>query len=364
VLSWSARRSSSALPSERILVPPPSGSARRVAGRLAGITGADRFADALLPRIARVNPDVVHAHFGWAGVQALPLARRLGVPLVVTFHATDITVWPHLPRWRQRLTGNRHRYDELFAELDRAITVSEYMREQLRELGFDRQIDVVPAGVRLEKFPARQEQPPESPTRLLFVGRLVRRKGLDVLLRALPLVARHDKSVRLEIVGDGPEREPAVALAGELGILDRIAFHYVATPQEVAAQLRAAHLFVMPSRRMPDGEVEGSPVVTKEALAVGVPVVATRNGGLPETIPPRYRDELVAEDDPEALADRIIALLEDRPSWPERAREGRRWVEHEFAWAALGRKTAEIYGQALDGAPADGGRVAPPRSLR
>jgi glycosyltransferase involved in cell wall biosynthesis len=218
--------------------------------------------------------------------------------------------------------------------------------------------------VRLEKFPAREELPPERPTRLLFVGRLVRRKGLDVLLRALPRVVRHDDSVRLEIVGDGPEREPAVALARELGILDRLEFHYVATPQEVAAQLRGAHLFVMPSRRMPDGEVEGSPVVTKEALAVGVPVVATRNGGLPETIPPRYRDELVPEDDPDALGERIVALLEDRASWPERAREGRRWVEQEFAWDGLGRKTAEIYGQATDGATADRERVARPRSMR
>jgi glycosyltransferase involved in cell wall biosynthesis len=270
------------------------------------------------------------------------------VPLIVTFHATDITVWPHLPRWRQRLTGNRHRYDELFSELDRAITVSEYMREQLRALGFDRRIDVVPAGVRLEKFPAREELPPDKPTRMLFVGRLVRRKGLDVLLRALPRVIAHDDSIQLEVVGDGPEREAAVGLAAQLGILERVAFHHVATPQEVAAQLRAAHVFVMPSRRMPDGEVEGSPVVTKEALSVGVPIVATVNGGLPETIPPRYRGELVPEDDPEALGERIVTLLRDRASWPERAREGRRWVEQEFAWEALGRRTAAIYADVSD----------------
>ena len=83
----------------------------------------------------------------------------------------------------------------------------------------------------------------------------------------------------------------------------------------------------MPSRALTTGEVEGSPVVLKEALAVGVPVVATRTGGTEEVMPPEFRAELVPPDDAEALAARLEAVLSDRASWDERARIGRRWVE-------------------------------------
>jgi glycosyltransferase involved in cell wall biosynthesis len=107
---------------------------------------------------------------------------------------------------------------------------------------------------------------------------------------------------------------------------------------------------VMPSRAMPSGEVEGSPVVLKEALAVGVPTVATRTGGTEEVIPPPLRDELVPSDDPAALAQRIDAVIADRPNWPERVRVGQAWVAAEFDWSVLGRRTAQIYERLARGA--------------
>jgi glycosyltransferase involved in cell wall biosynthesis len=116
---------------------------------------------------------------------------------------------------------------------------------------------------------------------------------------------------------------------------------------------------VVPSRETPDGRAEGSPVVTKEAQAVGVPVVATDTGGMAETIPPRYRAELVPGDDPDALASRIVALARDPDGRRERAQAGRAWVEQKFDARSLTRRMLEVYARlAGDGVPrCAGGRV-------
>jgi phosphatidyl-myo-inositol dimannoside synthase len=94
---------------------------------------------------------------------------------------------------------------------------------------------------------------------------------------------------------------------------------------------------------MPDGAAEGSPVVTKEAQAVGVPLVATDTGGIAETVPPEHRPDLVPGDDPPALADAVTRLLLDPEARVERARRAREWVEREFDATELARRTVRLY---------------------
>jgi glycosyltransferase involved in cell wall biosynthesis len=104
-----------------------------------------------------------------------------------------------------------------------------------------------------------------------------------------------------------------------------------------------AHVLVMPSRAMPDGQAEGSPVVTKEAQAIGVALVATATGGIAETVPPEHRGDLVPGDDPPALAAAVARLLADPAGRRERARRAREWVEAEFGAAHLAGRTAALY---------------------
>ncbi len=94
---------------------------------------------------------------------------------------------------------------------------------------------------------------------------------------------------------------------------------------------------------MPDGQAEGSPVVTKEAQAVGVPVVATDTGGIAETVPPEHRDDLVPSDDPPALADAVSRLLAHADARRDRAQRARAWVEEQFDATALARRTVALY---------------------
>ena len=327
-------------PEERILLGsrPPLG--RRVAQRALMRSGAERRGAWWDEAIAAARPDLLHAHFGWAGVDALPAARSAGLPLVVTFHGTDLTVHPHTARGRRE-------YAPMLAGLDQAIVVSRFLAHRLRAIGYDGPLEVVPTGVGLDRPPAHREPRADGST-LLFVGRQVPVKGLDVLLRALPRLCAEEPRIVLEVIGDGAESARNQALARALGVSRHVSFRGAQPREQVRAALERADLLVVPSRTTGDGAAEGAGLVPKEAMAAGLPVVATDSGGLPETVPPEYRHELVPEGDHEALAARIAYVLQRRESWPLRAHAGREWVESQFDRERVARRTAAIYSELLD----------------
>jgi glycosyltransferase involved in cell wall biosynthesis len=214
----------------------------------------------------------------------------------------------------------------------------------VRGLGYRGTMEVLPAGVRLARFPYSPVDPPrDGALRLLYVGRLTLRKGLDVLLRALPTVIEAFPDTSLEVIGGGPEEGQFRALAESLGVGQRVRFAGPQAADAIFEALTRSHVLVLPSRVMPDGEVEGSPVIMKEAMAVGIPVVAARSGGSAEVLPPAYRDEAVPPDDSAALGTRIVAVAASSNTWQERSRIGREWVVEQYDWELLGARTAEVY---------------------
>jgi colanic acid/amylovoran biosynthesis glycosyltransferase len=303
--------------------------------------------------IATARPALVHAHFGWTAAEVLPAVKRFRLPLVAGFHGDDATVFRRHGFIDQRLVSLKlpfgwDPYRRLFDEVDAVLVVSRFLEGKLRRLGFEREVHVVPSGICLGDFPYQGPRPDDGELRLLFVGRHVAYKGLDVLLRALTHLQAHVPAVRLDVIGDGPLQERSHALAAELGIARQVIFHGAQPRAEVVRALQAADVLVAPSRTTPIGEAEALGNVTKEAMAVGLQVVATRHGGLPETFPPRWQKELVPENDARALADRIMELLNDRGSWPERALHGRAWVEEAFDWPKLGERIASVYEQVVE----------------
>jgi glycosyltransferase involved in cell wall biosynthesis len=331
-------------PDDRLLVCPPPGIARRATDRLRGRSGTERFAAQVAERMRAVSPAIVHAQFGWGGVSGVAVARHLGVPCVATFHGTDVTVVPVTGTGGKGWRGPRgHAYIRMFERLDAAIAVSDFIAAKLRALGFAGAIEVIPAGVQLDRMPFRDAEPDGEP-RILYVGRLTPQKGLAVLLEAMPLILETAPTAYLEVIGGGPIRDELERLAQRLGVIAQTSFRGALPRREdVLAGLRAAHVFVMPSRAMPDGQAEGSPVVTKEAQAVGVPLVATDTGGIAETVPPEHRADLVPSDDPAALAEAVTRLLADTRARRQRAERAREWVEAEFAAAQLARRTIALY---------------------
>jgi glycosyltransferase involved in cell wall biosynthesis len=234
--------------------------------------------------------------------------------------------------------------------LPRAIAVSEFIAGHLRNLGYRGNIDVIPAGVRLEMFTYRAPRTNVDRVRVAFVGRLVRRKGLDVLLDAIARLPESQRSsLTVSVIGDGPERGALEAQAVELGVTGSVDFLGAVPRPQVIETLEQSDVFVMSSRTMPNGEAEGSPVVTKEAQAIGLPMVVTDSGGTRETVPEELQHEVVPEDDPAALAERLEHVLGNPADWQRRSALGRRYVEEAFSWRRLAERSAEVYRELVNG---------------
>jgi glycosyltransferase involved in cell wall biosynthesis len=252
--------------------------------------------------LAAHDPRIVHAHFGVNALAALPLARAFGVPLIVTYHGMDITVDRGGARQRRRRA-------RVFEAVDRILAVSEFIRDRLLEAGAPPDKLVVHRiGVDTDHFSPGEAGDREAAT-VLFVGRLVAKKGLIHLLRAMRRVRAAVPAARLLIAGDGALRGPLEESAEELGVAAD--FLGVRTPLEVRDLMRRATVFAAPSVVAPDGNAEGLPMTIIEAQACGLPVVGFPSGGSAEGILEAETGFVVPPRDEDALAERLIDLLAD-----------------------------------------------------
>jgi colanic acid/amylovoran biosynthesis glycosyltransferase len=282
----------------------------------------------------RSHPLLVHAHFASGGRTALPLARSLGVPLIVTLHGSDVTV----------RNSNADTYQRLGESATLFVCVSEFIRERAIEAGFPPQKLIVHhIGVDRELFSSAGLPGPKQS--VLFVGRLVEKKGCEYLLHAMQRVQRAHPQCELNVIGDGPLRPSLEALARELNI--RCFFHGVQPATGVRQALRKASIFCVPSVTAENGDSEGLPTVLAEALATGVPAVSTVHGGIPEIVVDGVTGLLAPERDHVALADALCRLLGDGDLWHDFHRAALKRIESQFD---LKRQTAlleEIYSGVL-----------------
>lgn len=287
-------------------------------------------AHARFVRLRRV--DHVHAHYATYPLLAAWLCHRLtGVPYSVTVHAHDIFV-------------DRSFLEPRLEEAAFVVAISEYNRQFLRARGSPRQtpVHVVHCGVEPAAYPFRPRLPSSTrPVRALCVASLQEYKGHRVLLQALAGAGNRLAHVRLDVVGEGPARAELEQLATDLGVEARVRFHGSLPEPAVADLLAAADLFVLPSVVARNGQREGLPVVLIEALAAGVPVVATRLSGVPELIRDESTGLLAEPGDPASLARSIEAVIADPAAARGRAEAGRRLVEREFDI----RRSAETLGR-------------------
>jgi colanic acid/amylovoran biosynthesis glycosyltransferase len=263
--------------------------------------------------------DVVHCHYGIAGLRYGVAARLWDAPLVVSFYGYDVSSYP-----RER---GAHVYGFVFARAGAVISLTGHMDERLRALGCPpARLRRVPLAVDASDEGASPRVSSDMPdvVRLLTVARLVEKKGIAVALRALGELREELPSLHYDVIGDGPLRSDLEALAATLGIADRVRFLGAATSDDVARAMREADLFVLPSVTAADGDEEGTPTVLIEAAYARMPVLATRHAGIPEIVADGESGALVSEGDPIALADGLRAMLAARERWPAMGEAGRR----------------------------------------
>ncbi len=286
------------------------------------------------------RPDLVHGHFYDSAVASALAARWLGVPFVLTAHSSHLVTRSLSPveRTAARAAFRRARL---------VMPVSRMLQSALEEYGFAARFAVVPNTVDLASFtPAPRAAPAAAPPaavkRLIAVTRMTPIKGIDTLLPAAAQLLRRRRDWHLDLVGGGERLDEARRQAAALGLGGCTTFHGELPRQEVAALLRRATLFVLPS------EVETFSVATLEALACGLPVVITACGG-PEELVSGSVGAVVPPRDPVALGRALDDLLDRADSLDPAAIAAT--VAERFSPEAVGRQILALYEEALAAGP-------------
>ena len=287
----------------------------------------------------RVRPVAVHTHGSRPDVVDAGVARGLGHATVTTVHGFTGG------DWRNRLYERLQR--AAFRRFDAVVAVSRPLARELERAGIaPPRLHVVPnayAGARdtpLDRAAARRRLGvADELFRIGWVGRVSTEKGPDVLVRALAEV--RDLPVSVSVIGDGGERPSVAALARALGVADRLTWH--GTMPDAAALFPAFDVLVLSSR------TEGTPMVLFEAMAAGVPVVATRIAGIPELVEDGVSGFLVPPDDSDTLAAKVATLLDDPDLRTRFAAAGRAKVERDFNLSTEAARMALILTDATGG---------------
>jgi glycosyltransferase involved in cell wall biosynthesis len=267
--------------------------------------------------------DAVLAEFGPTGVAVMGACRQLNLPLVVHFHGYDISV-------RQVLEQYAAAYAEMFRQAAGLIAVSRAMQSKLIALGAPpRRVHYNPCGVNCELFDGAS--PATAPPHVLAVGRFVEVKAPQLTLAAFGRVLGEYPEARLRMIGDGPLLGECRRLSTRLAIDHAVTFLGHQPHHLVADEMRRARLFVQHSIEAASGAIEGTPVAILEAGASGLPVVATRHGGIPEIVIENETGLLVEERDVAEMARRMLRLLRDASLAASLGRAARRRVETHFS---------------------------------
>ena len=263
----------------------------------------------ILAALEGLRAQLLHIYFGHIGVHLLPLIEICPLPVVVSFHGADAQVDLEKPI-HQALTQRMLQLATLL------LVRSESLADRLKAMGAPAEkIRLHRAGIPLEEIVFQQrEAPPDGAWHCVQACRLIAKKGLGASLRAFAEFGRRFPQARFTIAGEGPQREELESMAACLGLAERVEFSGFLSQEKLHDLYSRAHFFLHPSEIGEDGDQEGVPNSMLEAMASGLPVVATIHGGIPEAVEHGVSGLLTPERDSAALADSLFTLAAD----PER----------------------------------------------
>jgi glycosyltransferase involved in cell wall biosynthesis len=290
------------------------------------------------------SPDVIHAHWVLPGglIGAL-IARLLRIPLMVSLHGSDVFMATRKPLFGWVATW-------VLKQASVITACSEDLRQGALKLGADPdRVHLVAWGADPSRFS------PDVPALnrdafslgaddlvLISLGRMVAKKGFDVLVCALPALVDAYPQLYLLIGGDGDQKGSLEKLAEDLDVLDRVRFPGRISWNDVPAFMAMGDLFVLPSVRDAEGNIDGLPTVLLEAMACGKPVVATKIGGVPLVIEDGVNGLLCRPGDVEALKRTISRVVEDVSLRERLGRRARASVESDYNWLEVARRISEL----------------------
>jgi len=313
---------------------------------LALLPGYIAAGSAAAKRIAREgNFDVVHAFWpiphGIFGVAARNASRSA---LVSTFFSAEL-MWKGIVR---RIFGPILR--NVIDNSDVVTIISSYTGKRLHEFAPNAETVTIPFGaaaVSRVKADANVIRGCDDKFELLFVGRLVKRKGVDVLLRAAKLL-ESDSRLKIRIVGGGPEGDSLKSLARTLRLSGSVTFDGVVDSERIAQLFAECDALVLPAIVTATGDTEGLGVVLIEAMGYGKPVIASSAGGIVDIVADGETGLLVPPGDAEALAQAIRRAMDNPEDLSAIAKRGSEFAEHRFGWDAIVSDLKAVYQTAVE----------------
>lgn len=275
---------------------------------------------------------IVHVHFATSIFKAWPLAKRLKVPMVVTLHGIDINIKKEW--WESGRAGflNR-RYPAKILRIAREknvsfIAVSEAIKNSAVKFGIDEnKITVCYTGVDTEKFTPSGECISARSKRILFIGRLVEKKGVEYLIKAFIRACEVDPSLELVIIGDGPLGESLKKISASQNII----FLGQQSPENIISEFQRSRILCLPSVTAENGDAEGFGMVLLEAQACGVPVITSALGGGQEGLIEGVTGLSFDEKDIDTLTSHILCLIGDDERLKAMSKSAREFVETQFS---------------------------------
>jgi glycosyltransferase involved in cell wall biosynthesis len=281
---------------------------------IAAFRELDIYPPGLRWQLRRYAPRIVHVHFATDLMAIWPVLRGLGVPVVATLHGYDINIYREF--WQEFGRAQRLYPGRLLAAAAHPrlhfIAVSEAIRRRAVEYGIPPdKVSVKYIGVDVARFTPSGAGILERKRRILFVGRMVEKKGAATLIRAFARVRDRVPDAELTMVGEGPQSAEIKQLAANLHL--PVQFTGALASDAVREQLSQARVFCLPSITAANGDAEGFPIVILEALASGVPVVSSARGGAAEGIDHGVTGWRLPENDLDALVAALLQSLSDDP---------------------------------------------------
>jgi glycosyltransferase involved in cell wall biosynthesis len=285
--------------------------------------------------------DVVHYFFGLpTGALSLMVPRLRRIPSIVSLRGSDVPGYDDSAKVLPFLHTALHPVTRvIWNGADRVVANSGGLQRLAQEFLPEKAIGMIPNAIRADLFQPGRERTP-GPLRILCVARLVARKGISDLLEALALVG--DREVELILQGSGPESDALRVQARELGLEKQVRLAGFCPPHRLPPIYAGADLFVLPSHS------ESCSMALLEAMASGLPVVATGTGGTPELIEEGLGGMLVPVRSPKHLAEALAKLVADPALRQRMGAHNRQRVEAHYSWDVVTESYLGVYRGAID----------------
>lgn len=296
----------------------------------------------LIDHLRRDQPDLVHVYYGHKAVGYLRMLQEWGGPWIVSFHGVDVARDVDQPEHLEKLQG-------VFRCASLVLARSESLLQRLRELGCpNEKLRLNHTPIPLEHLqPSVRTAPADGQWRLVQACRLIGKKGLLTAIGALKEVVKAHPRLRYVIAGEGPLKEKLESAIDEHGLRPNVMLAGWLSQEQLLEEYQHAHVFLHPSEMTKESDQEGIPNSMLEAMATGLPVVATYHGGIPEAVTQGHDGLLVPEKDPKALAAALLELLADPERLATLSRNASASARDHFGAASQIAKLEDCYLEAL-----------------